>query len=572
MVSTSLWATFNAQLEHTTIREGESAQLYLETDSQASGEPDTSSLQRDFEIIGTQRGSQVNIINGSVRARTHWTLTLAPKRSGTLTIPSLSFNGEQSRPLKLQVVKAGSQVTTAGAALFIESETDLKAPYVQQMVQYTVRLYFKAQLAEGSLSDPEVEHAMVHRIGEDREYQTERKGERYRVIERKYAIFPQKSGPLSLPSPVLNARIVVPSQQRTQRSPIENFFSRGRGVNTQQIRIRGEGISLDVRPMDPKFTGTSWLPATSVILTERWQPDEREVSVGEPIQRTVTVSATAMEGSLLPELSIPSINSIKRYPEPATNHSRVELNQVIGERIEKMAYIPTQPGEFMLPPLQLPWWNSETGQTEIAHLPERRIIVLPTTDHSQRNEPSTSQLNPLSTTHPETPAATLLSTVQQQTDQNLADSHPVVDQRQHFWPWLTLLFAISWIITMLLWWKMNRAKPASNSTSFTETESCKSIKRQFISACNNSDPLQARTALLQWAACHWPKDPPKGLDALTQRLDDPAIAPYLSELDRVLYQPQRTDWKGATLAQQLKKLPTENHNSTEERALKPLYP
>ena len=86
----------NAWVDRTQIGEGETVQLTLEVQGQVRGRPDTTPLGQDFEILGISTGSRVNIVNGRTDTRTSWVLTLTPRRSGTLTIPSLQVGNHRS--------------------------------------------------------------------------------------------------------------------------------------------------------------------------------------------------------------------------------------------------------------------------------------------------------------------------------------------------------------------------------------------------------------------------------------------------------------------------------------------
>ena len=83
-------ADLQAWLDRTRVAEGETVRLTLEAQGQVSGRPETAPLEQDFEVLGMSTGSRLNIVNGRTDARTTWTLTLSPRRSGTLTVPSLS--------------------------------------------------------------------------------------------------------------------------------------------------------------------------------------------------------------------------------------------------------------------------------------------------------------------------------------------------------------------------------------------------------------------------------------------------------------------------------------------------
>ena len=78
--------------------------------------------------------------------------------------------------------------------MFLDVKATPEQPYVQSQVLYTLRLYRRVDIAQAELSEPELTDAVVEKLGEDSNYNTVVNGVSYLVTERKYAIFPQKSG------------------------------------------------------------------------------------------------------------------------------------------------------------------------------------------------------------------------------------------------------------------------------------------------------------------------------------------------------------------------------------------
>ena len=48
--------------------------------------------------MSQQRASQFTLVNGQTESETSWTLTLQPKRRGTLQIPRLALRVRKARP------------------------------------------------------------------------------------------------------------------------------------------------------------------------------------------------------------------------------------------------------------------------------------------------------------------------------------------------------------------------------------------------------------------------------------------------------------------------------------------
>ncbi len=562
-------ATLTAHLDRNQIIEGETVLLTIEASGQTSTMPSTQALNEDFDVMGMISGSRINIINGRIDSRTTWTITLAPKRSGELTIPALTINDEQTPVLFLQVSETSAGLSSdTNTPVFIEAEVDKTDPYVQGMVRYTMRVFFAVDLVQGNLSEPKAENAVVQRLGEDREYQAMHDGKPYHVIEREFIIFPQTSGNIMIPGPILDAQIPDNIARRDQ------FFDRMFSSN-RPIRLRGEPITLDVRPRPDQNTSQYWLPAESVELIEDWQPEDNQISVGDPLTRNITIRALGVTGEQLPDLQFSDIDGFKLYPDRAQSDTQNLQHNIQGEKTLRLAYMPTQPGTYTLPALSLHWWDTRTDQERSTTLAERRIEVIPAAGQPQRTFPQTpgaAAINPNENTTQQ--SAQMADTNQFFTDSGTTNRTSTSSLNHDGWFWTSLVFAALWLITLGLWWRKRRSSPENTQQKKTQTPEAansRKARKLFHAACQANDAQQTRHYILQWAATHWPQSPLSGLEDLASRLDDPAISAALTTLDRMLYQGNNENWDGRELGKLLIKLPEQNSKATDKNILPGLY-
>lgn len=247
--------TVTARVDRDTVTQGETFQLIIESSGQNSDvEPDLEPLNENFDILGRSKSTQVKIINGKTDSGTHWQIVLAPKTSGALHLPPLRVGDQQTEPIAIKVVTAqASAPSGAERELFLEVESGPENPYVQAQLTYTVRLLHAIQIHEGSLSEPNVKGAVIERLGNDVQYETRRNGRRYRVTERRYAVFPQASGMLEIPAPVLDAEVADGRGQRQFGSNmLRDFFPA-----TRRVRVRGQAVTVEVRPRPAAAPGST---------------------------------------------------------------------------------------------------------------------------------------------------------------------------------------------------------------------------------------------------------------------------------------------------------------------------
>ena len=162
--------------------------------------------------------------------------------------------------------------------------------------------------ANASLSDPpdvSGATAVVEKIGDDKSYDTRRGGKAFNVVERRYAIYPQGSGNLTIEPVVFQGQI----------SNGMSFFSNPFGRQPRTVVVQSDPITLNVRAIPKTFTGGQWLPARDITLSEEWSQYPLKFKVDEPLTRTITLTARGLTSSQLPELPKWQSPDFKQYPD-----------------------------------------------------------------------------------------------------------------------------------------------------------------------------------------------------------------------------------------------------------------
>jgi hypothetical protein len=558
-----------AELERNRIGEGESVILSLTVPGDLDGEPDLTPLERDFDILGRSQSSHTSIINGRMDSKRVWRLTLAPRRAGTLEVPPLPVGGSASPALRLEVSPGGDPAEGGQAPqAFIEVSAEPQSPYVQQQIVYTVRVFHRVDLRDGALNDPAVDGMPVERLGEDRSYREYHHGHRYSVIERRYALFPQHSGTLEIPPPVLSANVLVPGG-RGGGSLAQRFFGRDPfgGMNglfqeTRPLRVRGKPLSLDVRPQPPSAQW-AWLPALDLTLSENWSP-EGGFRVGEPVTRTVTLRARGLTDAQLPDLTPTTVDGLKRYADRPQGETRPADGGLEAVKQFKEALVPTRVGDLQLPEVRVQWWDTATDAPREAVLPARTIQVLPAPAGQAARPPEPIRPSPLENPPLASPPTT-------------APALPAgLGAKAGPWPWIAAGLTVAWLLTLAFWLRERRLRQAGRRATLPgQTTPAKPDAAAVRRACRSGDAAAARRALLDWGRVAWPQSPPWGLGELAQRLGDEAAGAALGELDAELYAPTGGGWDGAEAWERLGnalRRPADGRPALAGDPLPPLYP
>ncbi len=465
-------------------------------DSVSGGGPDTSALLKDFVVGPTSTSSQTSIVNGNITRRTSWKTELMARTPGDINIPSFELQGVKSAPFTLKVIKQSAAPGQAQDA-FVEVSMQPETLFVQQAGVYTVKLYLARELADGDLTAPALEDAQVSLLGKQKEDYEIKDGKRYLVITRDYLIQPQKSGDYRITPPAFNGRM-------------------RKNYRTLGVSALGDELTLTVKPIPADYQG-AWLPSELVDLSEEWQPAEQQVEVGTPITRTITLTALGVTKEQLPEITLKDIQGIRSYPDQNERKHVMRDGRVISQQIASFALLPQKAGEYVLPEISVPWFNTKTGRVEYATLPERRLTVVAGEGHTQ----TAAAPSPTDSTSPQQQPATQNGLVTVQTE-------PGVN------PFIAAGGYLLWLITLAAWFLLSKRtakKPNQSRPSPAKHEEPLHALKKTAKAGNAAEFYRALSVYAEKRT----GDKVSPLDTLSKELAAPEFNERLAELKANLY-------------------------------------
>jgi hypothetical protein len=534
-------ADISVQTDRNPVNLNESFQITFSANEKPDGEPDFSPLEKDFEILSQSQQQSTQIINLKVTKLIQWVLTVMAKKSGTLMIPAINF-GQDNSQFAAIVVNEVQVTENINEDLFLQVEVSNTQPYIQEQVIYTLKLYRKVDISQATLTEPKLANAVIEKLGEDKNYNSQYQGDNYVVTERKYAIFPQKSGPMRIEPLTLTANVIVASQPR-----YNGFFSR---QNTRTQRISSEAITLDVQAKPTEAAGNYWLPAEQVYLEEKWSADIAQMKVGEPVTRTLSLLIKGATQGALPELYADNMPAnLKAYPAQPTLKETAKDDSMIAYREEKIALIPGLAGTYTLPAIEIPWWNTTTKKMEVARIAEQTMTAIASTNNSVAPPPKVEPKTPVPIAIDNSPAVTASSA-----DESL-------------WFWLAIFFAGAWLITLIYFLSKNRKKSQKGASSAVHRKTG-TIDKTLKKACKSNDPAQTKEALIEWGREQFNQS---NLTKIAEQCA-PALQSEILALNGILYGGENKEWQGAALWTAFKEnQPVTTEQTTEAEPLPPLF-
>ena len=365
-------AQVRAWLDRDRIALDETAELSIEIDGMtADGLPDLSLLSQDFRVVDQGVAQQVDLSNGQLNLRITMRMRLEPRREGVLEVPILRVGSGYTPPLRLVVgppktplpkVTAPDDPALASQPVFIESKVDTAAPYVQQTVGYTVRLYYESgSLIDGRLDQDAPDGASLQQLGEDAQHTLRVKDRFFKVVERRYLLIPERAGALTVPPARFMGRSLA-------------VFGDAFDSARQEIRVRSRPLALQVKPIPPAAP-QPWLPLRSLGL--RYLETPRTLRAGESATVTIELHADGATTSQLPALELKAGEGARLFPDQAQRNDRFLEGRPLGTVTRRFALLPARAGTLRVSAPRIAWWDAQAGVARVATLPDLVVKVAP---------------------------------------------------------------------------------------------------------------------------------------------------------------------------------------------------
>ncbi|WP_415894020.1 BatD family protein [Neptuniibacter sp. PT8_73] len=506
-------AKVSSSLDTSTLYLGQKITLTLETDQQDVTRPNLSQLQKDFNIVGTRKVTVSSHTTGSVTTKTRWVLQLKPRRDGEQVIPSIFVGEQASQELPISVLPANDNPELAegtGKAIFLESSLDKDELYINGQAILRAKIFHLAPLPlDANLTAPESPDAIIKPLEEQKQYTSVVRGQNYNVTETSYTLFPLQEGEVEI-------------------SPV--FFSTTLSNNTV-IELNSEPLLLSVLPPANQNTRKLWLPATSIYIEDNLD-EFNQVSQSGKLTRIIKLEA---EG--LPSSSLPSMASLQN-PNATITLLNVVLEErmteqgVISQRVEELEITPRNAKEIILPPIDLPWWNTAVDKGQTASITQREIevtpAIVPTSSSQSAKEESSGSITVL----------------------------------------IWILTGISIAATLAFIYTFNHLRNVKKQSeeepdhSFFEEEQKrvafeiteKNTFQAFSIACNQNNPNVAQLRLVEWAQSFWAAPEIQSLESVCEYANNQTINLLVMDLQQHLYGQEDEYWQGDLILDAISKV------------------
>ena len=381
LVNPIIAGTVRATVDANTVTMNETFTFKIEAvDTDKMPSVNISPMLDNFTIVsGPAQQTNYSWVNGKSTSTKSFTWTMAPNRTGTLTIPelivSIGRKKYKTASIRISVKKSGTVASTG--ELFLLTEIDKSEAFVGEQVTVTYKLYTRLQLGLENIEYPKSVGFWQEDLSipkPPRFNRTTIKGVEYQVATLyKVALFPTKTGNLEISPMSVTAQ--VRTKQKGKRKSIwdDPFFN---SFNTRTVKklIRTDPVNIKVKPY-PEGQPADFTGAVGDFNLRSWA-DTSQVKVNEAITLNIELRGTGNINMFsLPEINFPGDMDV--FPPTSSFEQEKLWDQYTGTIRWQYILIPRSAGQYQLPRVQISYFNpkdkswSNTGTKPIG------LIIFP---------------------------------------------------------------------------------------------------------------------------------------------------------------------------------------------------
>lgn len=375
---------FTASVDKDQVSFGDYFQLTFTFEGSQGGKNFHPPAFNNFMVLsGPNQSTRMQIINGSVSSSISYSYILQPRDEGKFTIGPASIEAEgkkyQSQPITIEVVKGTAQPKQKGSEnerpdvrsqignnVFIKAVVDRTKVYQGEQITVSYKVYTRVQILN---YDVPKSPAFTGFWSEDLEIPKQIQmgteminGREYAVgLLRKLALFPQRSGTLTLDP--MEIQVTVPVRKQSSDF-FDNFFDSSTPV---QYKTATEPVNITVEPL-PANVPAGFNGAVGSYQMEA-NLDKQDVKTNDAVTLRVKITG---QGNLKllepPEISFPA--DLEKFDPKISNSINTQGNRIAGTRTFEYLLIPRHSGDQTIPPFTFSYFDTAKEKFVSLHSPE----------------------------------------------------------------------------------------------------------------------------------------------------------------------------------------------------------
>lgn len=238
-------------------------------------------------------------------------------------------------------------------------ELPKEAPYVGEPLRLVLRSAIHARVASDRFEQPALTDFDWQQFGVDASNEELVDGFWLPVVTRVLMIYPLRAGRLT----------IEPFRRR-----VIYMTENGDRAETELV---SRPFAIEVRPRDGVGDPADfWLPAKSLRIEDRWEPEPDKIPFGATARRIVTVEASGLSADRLPPLPRFRAPGVITFTGPVERETIVTDQGPVARATYQWTVRPVSTTVAVAPGIRMPWFDIASRTMREAATPERRVAYL----------------------------------------------------------------------------------------------------------------------------------------------------------------------------------------------------
>jgi BatD DUF11 like domain len=321
----------------------------------------------------------------------------------------------------------------------------------------------------------------------------ERSGTAYAGVRFKFVIYPQEPGSYAIAGQKAKVRYAAEPPA------------------TREVTIAVPRIAFQAVIPEAASGLSPFIAAKTLTVEQAIQRSSDKLKAGDSVTRVITIKAEGTPAMLLPPMTFPAIDGLALYPaQPSLQDKTGSRTDVLSStRVDSATYMLERPGEYLLPAIDVRWWNDANQKVELAHLDSVPLQVA---------------------ANPAAAGATAVGDTGIRWDLN-----DLSDLIADHWPLILLaaiaLAALDWSVPRAVRRIVARHRQRREAYRRSESFSFGQLRQ----AARSDDAKRVYFALLEWLQRFEPVAPSHTIQAFTTAARDPELDHEIRAIERELF-------------------------------------
>jgi hypothetical protein len=171
-------------------------------------------------------------------------------------------------------------------------------------------------------------------------------GKKYAGLQFYFIVFPYKAGSFNVPA----IKIVA-------TTPPEG------SSESKKVTIQTAAQHFTVKDVPATMKDQNWFVAKDVSISEKWSKPLQNLKVGDVIERSITIDAGGTLPQFIPQLHKDSLDFASAYLQDAELEDKRDDYDANGKLTQTIIYLLEKEGDFVIPAVQVKWWNPNSSKS-----------------------------------------------------------------------------------------------------------------------------------------------------------------------------------------------------------------